>query len=64
MSETVECIYVENVLKPVAPLHLSEGERVIVHIEKKISFDTIKLITPISRHEIRSLRDESFLQIH
>ena len=27
MSETIECINTENVLKPVAPLHLTEGER-------------------------------------
>ena len=43
MAEMIECIYVGNVLKPVIPLHLTDGERVIVHIEKRIPFETIKI---------------------
>jgi|GEM_PF-6606397 len=40
-----------------------EGERVVVHIEKKLPFETIKIQTPVSREYIRSLRDESWIPL-
>lgn len=60
MSETIECIYSGSVLKPVKPLNLKQGERVVVHIEKKIPFETIKIQTPANPEYIRFLRDESW----
>ncbi len=63
MPETIECIYIENVLKPVVPLNLSDGERVLVHIERKIPFKPIKLKRPITREEIRICRDESWMPL-
>ncbi len=63
MAETIECVFIGNVLKPVEPLDLKDGERVIVHIERKLPFDTIKVKNPISREYIRSIRDESWMPL-
>jgi len=63
MSETIECIYSGTVLRPIKPLNLKEGERIVVHIEKKLPFETIKIQTPVSREYIRSLRDESWIPL-
>lgn len=59
MTETIECIFIGSVLKPIESLNLKDGERVIVHIERKIPFETIKVKTPVNREYIRSIRDES-----
>jgi predicted DNA-binding antitoxin AbrB/MazE fold protein len=63
MTETIECIFTGSVLKPVEPLHLKDGERVIVHIERKIPFDTIKVKLPVNREYVRSMRDESWMPL-
>ncbi len=63
MAEMIECIYVGNVLKPVIPLHLTDGERVIVHIEKRIPFETIKIKKKIVREDIRCIRNESWMPL-
>jgi len=63
MLETIECIYSKTVLRHNKPLNLKEGERIVVHIEKKLPFETIKIQTPVSREYIRSLRDESWITL-
>ncbi|WP_367278947.1 antitoxin family protein [Methanospirillum sp.] len=63
MTDTIECIFTGNVLKPIEPLHLKDGERVIVHIERKIPFNTIKLKTSLSREYVRTIRDESWMSL-
>jgi predicted DNA-binding antitoxin AbrB/MazE fold protein len=40
MSKAIECIYENNVLKPVGKVPLKEGERIRVTIEKKLTFGT------------------------
>jgi predicted DNA-binding antitoxin AbrB/MazE fold protein len=43
MSKAIECIYENNVLKPVGKVPLREGERIRVTIKKKLTFEPIQL---------------------
>jgi predicted DNA-binding antitoxin AbrB/MazE fold protein len=60
MVKAIECIYEDNVLKPVGKIQLREGERIRVTIEKKLSFEPIRLKKKITSDRIGSLRDESW----
>ena len=59
MGKAIECIYENNVLKPVGTIHLKEGERITVTIEKKLSFEPIRLKKKLPSKRIGALRDES-----
>lgn len=61
MSRAIECIYENNVLKPVGKIHLKEGERIRVTIEKKLSFEPIRLKKKVSSDRINALMDESWI---
>ena len=61
MVRAIECIYEDNVLKPVGKIHLKEGERIRVTIEKKLSFEPIRLKKKVSSDRINTLRDESWI---
>jgi predicted DNA-binding antitoxin AbrB/MazE fold protein len=43
MAKAIECIYEDNVLKPVGKVPLREGERIRVVIGKKLTFEPIQL---------------------
>ena len=60
MVKAIECIYEDNVLKPVGKIQLREGERIRVTIEKKLSFEPIRLKKKITSDRIGTLRDESW----
>ena len=60
MGKAIECIYENNVLKPVGKIPLREGERIRVTIEKKLSFEPIQLKKKLPSERISSLRDESW----
>nr|WP_320161399.1 antitoxin family protein [uncultured Methanoregula sp.] len=60
MVKAIECIYEDNVLKPVGKISLREGERIRVTIEKKLSFEPIRLKKKITSDRIGALRDESW----
>jgi len=60
MVRAIECIYEDNVLKPVGKIHLREGERIRVTIEKKLSFEPIRLKKKLTSDRINALRDESW----
>lgn len=60
MGKAIECIYEDNVLKPVGKVQLREGERIRVTIEKKLPFEPIRLKKKISSERISALKDESW----
>lgn len=60
MGKAIECIYENNVLKPVGTIKLKEGERIKVTIEKKLSFEPIRLKNKLPSERIGALRDESW----
>jgi len=60
MVKAIECIYEDNVLKPVGKIQLRKGERIRVTIEKKLSFEPIRLKKKITSDLIGALRDESW----
>ena len=60
MGKAIECIYENNVLKPVGTIKLREGERIKVTIEKKLSFEPIRLKNKLPSERIGTLRDESW----
>lgn len=60
MSRAIECIYEDNVLKPVGKIPLKEGERILVTIERRLPFEPIRLKKKPSREKIGALRDESW----
>jgi predicted DNA-binding antitoxin AbrB/MazE fold protein len=60
MGKAIECIYEDNVLKPVGTIKLREGERIKVTIEKKLSFEPIRLKNKLPSERIGALRDESW----
>ena len=60
MGKAIECIYENNVLKPVGKIPLREGERIRVTIEKKLSFEPIRLKKKLPSERIVALRDESW----
>ena len=60
MGKAIECIYENNVLKPVGKVLLKEGERIRVTIERKLPFEPIQLKKKPSSEEISNLRDESW----
>jgi len=60
MVKAIECIYEDNVLKPVGKIQLREGERIRVTIGKKLSFGPIRLKKKITLDRISDLRDESW----
>jgi predicted DNA-binding antitoxin AbrB/MazE fold protein len=60
MGKAIECIYEDNVLKPVGKIQLREGERIRVTIEKKLSFEPIQLKKKLNQERISALRDDSW----
>ena len=60
MGKAIECIYEDNVLKPVGKIQLREGERIRVTIEKKLSFEPIQLKKKLTTERISALRDDSW----
>ncbi|MFA6332505.1 MAG: antitoxin family protein [Methanoregula sp.] len=60
MVKAIECIYENNVLKPVGKVQLKEGERIRVTIEKKLPFEPIQLKKKPASERISALRDESW----
>jgi predicted DNA-binding antitoxin AbrB/MazE fold protein len=60
MSKAIECIYEDNVLKPIGSVPLKDGERIRVTIEKKLTFEPIRLKKKPSLADIGNLRDESW----
>jgi len=60
MVRAIECIYEDNVLKPVGKIQLKEGERIRVTIEKKLSFEPIRLKKKVTSDRISALKDESW----
>jgi predicted DNA-binding antitoxin AbrB/MazE fold protein len=53
MVKAIECIYEDNVLKPVGKVPLKEGERIRVTIEKRLTFEPIQLKKkPVLRDDI------------
>jgi predicted DNA-binding antitoxin AbrB/MazE fold protein len=60
MVKALECIYEDNVLKPVGKVPLKEGERIRVTIEKRLTFEPIQLKKKPASGQISSLRDESW----
>ncbi|MDO9035951.1 MAG: antitoxin family protein [Methanoregula sp.] len=60
MGKAIECIYENNVLKPVGTIKLRDGERIKVTIEKKLSFEPIRLKNKLPSERIGALRDESW----
>jgi predicted DNA-binding antitoxin AbrB/MazE fold protein len=54
MGKAIECIYENNVLKPVGKVPLKEGERIRVTIEKKLTFEPIRLKKKPSQDQIRA----------
>lgn len=60
MGKAIECIYEDNVLKPVSKVQLKEGERIRVIIEKKLPFEPIQLKKKPASERISAIRDESW----
>jgi predicted DNA-binding antitoxin AbrB/MazE fold protein len=60
MSRAIECIYENNVLKPLGRVPLRDGERIRIRIEEKLSFEPIRLKKKPSLGKIRSLRDDAW----
>ena len=60
MGKAIECIYEDNVLKPVGKVPFREGERIRVTIEKKLTFEPIRLKKKPVSGRISALRDESW----
>jgi predicted DNA-binding antitoxin AbrB/MazE fold protein len=58
MGKAIECIYEDNVLKPVGKIQLREGERIRVTIEKKLSFEPIRLKKKLTSERISALKDD------
>jgi predicted DNA-binding antitoxin AbrB/MazE fold protein len=61
MGKAIECIYENNVLKPVGKIPAKEGERIRVTIEKKLTFEPIRLKKKPVSGRISTLRDESWI---
>lgn len=60
MGKAIECVYENNVLKPVGKVPLREGERIRVTIEKRLPFEPIQLKKKPASGRISALRDESW----
>jgi len=60
MSRVIECIFENNVLKPLEKVPLKEGERIQILIKRKLSFDPLKLKEKVSLTKIIEIRDESW----
>jgi predicted DNA-binding antitoxin AbrB/MazE fold protein len=60
MGKAIECIYENNVLKPVGKVPFREGERIRVMVEKKLPFEPIQLKKKTSSARISSLKDEAW----
>jgi predicted DNA-binding antitoxin AbrB/MazE fold protein len=56
MGKAIECIYENNVLKPVGKVPFREGERIRVTVERKLPFEPIQLRKKPSSKKIRYLR--------
>jgi predicted DNA-binding antitoxin AbrB/MazE fold protein len=56
----IECIFENNVLKPLEKVPLKEGERIQILIKRKLSFDPLKLKEKVSLTKIIEIRDESW----
>jgi len=60
MGRAIECIYENNVLKPVGKIPLRERERIRVPLGKKLSFEPIRLKKKFQSERIGALRNESW----
>jgi predicted DNA-binding antitoxin AbrB/MazE fold protein len=60
MSRVIECIFENNVLKPLEKVPLKEGERIQILIKRKLSFEPLKLKEKVSITKIIEIRDESW----
>ncbi len=60
MGKAIECIYEDNVLKPISKIQLREGERIRVTIERKLNFEPIQLKMKLTSERISALRDDSW----
>lgn len=60
MGKAIECIYENNVLKPVGKVPFKEGERIRVTLVKKLTFDPIQLKKKPASGQISTLRDEAW----
>jgi predicted DNA-binding antitoxin AbrB/MazE fold protein len=56
VGKTIECIYENNVLKPVGRVPFREGERIRIPVERKLRFEPIRLRKKPTSKEIRYLR--------
>ena len=56
MGKAIECIYENNVLKPVGKVPFREGERIRVTIERKLPFEPIRLRKKPLSEKIRDMR--------
>lgn len=56
MGKTIECIYENNVLKPVGRVPFREGERIQVTVKRKLLFEPIRLRKKPSLKKINYLR--------
>ena len=61
MGRAIECIYENNVLKPVGKIPLRERERIRMTLEKKLSFEPIRFKKKLPSERIGALRDESWI---
>ncbi len=60
MVRAIECIYEDNVLKPVGKIQLKEGERIRVTIEKKLTSSLSVSRRKFHRIASVTLKDESW----
>lgn len=60
MGKAIECMYENNVLKPVGKVPFKEGERIRVTIEKKLTFEPIRSKKKPSQDPVRAVRDEAW----
>jgi predicted DNA-binding antitoxin AbrB/MazE fold protein len=60
MSRVIECIFENNVLKPLEKVPLKEGEIIQISIKRKLSFEPLKLKEKVSITKIIEIRDESW----
>ena len=60
MSRVIECIFENNVLKPLEKVTLKEGERIQILIKRKLSFEPLKLKEKVSISKIIEIRDEAW----
>jgi len=60
MGRAIECIYEDNVLKPVGKVPFKDGERIRLTIDNKLTFEPIRLKSRPDSGHISALRDEAW----